>query len=279
MIRAKARKGSSGAQHGGRGDEPPMRAIVGFETLAAVLRSLHRYRFGAAARRRRPAMDALYQRFVRPGDLVLDVGSHVGDRVACFRRIGARVVAVEPQPLLARLLALAFALDAGVTVERVALGALSCESQLYLNPRNLTVATLSTELVAEAPNDPAWRDQRWTHCHSVAVTTLDRLIEGYGSPHFIKIDVEGLEAQVLAGLSKPVPGLSFEFTQIQRAVALAALRRCVALGYRRFNVAIGESQHLEFGSEPSGWVNADRLARWLRDQPARVNSGDVYARL
>ena len=46
-------------------------------------------------------MDELYRRFVQRGDLVFDIGAHVGDRIASFRRLGARVVAVEPQPALA----------------------------------------------------------------------------------------------------------------------------------------------------------------------------------
>ena len=64
-------------------------------TARGVLRSLRIY-YGD--RRRRAAMERLYARFVQPGDLVFDVGAHVGDRVAAFRRLGARVVAVEPQP-------------------------------------------------------------------------------------------------------------------------------------------------------------------------------------
>ena len=43
-------------------------------------------------------MDRLYGRFVQPGDFVFDIGAHVGDRVASFQRLGARVVAAEPQP-------------------------------------------------------------------------------------------------------------------------------------------------------------------------------------
>ena len=49
-------------------------------------------------------MDRLYGSFIRSGDLVFDVGAHVGDRVASFRRLGARVVAVEPQPTMVRAL-------------------------------------------------------------------------------------------------------------------------------------------------------------------------------
>src|SRR2546430_16588745 len=61
-----------------------------------VLRSLRIY-YGN--RSQRAAMDRLYGQFVHAGDLVFDIGAHVGDRVGAFRRLGARVVAVEPQPL------------------------------------------------------------------------------------------------------------------------------------------------------------------------------------
>jgi len=38
------------------------------------------------------------------------------------------------------------------------------------------------------------------------------LIEDYGVPSFIKIDVEGFEYEVIKGLSHPVKFISFEFT-------------------------------------------------------------------
>jgi hypothetical protein len=65
------------------------------------------------------------------------------------------------------------------------------------------------------------------------MTTLDTLIDGHGIPAFIKLDVEGFEAEALAGLSHPAAALSFEFTTIQRDVALACLARCTDLGYTR----------------------------------------------
>ncbi len=65
--------------------------------LQGVFRSLRLYHGPDAPK---AAMDALYRQFVEPGDLVFDIGAHVGDRVSSFRRLGARVIAVEPQPLL-----------------------------------------------------------------------------------------------------------------------------------------------------------------------------------
>ena len=65
--------------------------------LQGVFRSLRMYHGPDVPR---AAMDALYRQFIEPGDLVFDIGAHVGDRVSSFRRLGARVVAVEPQALL-----------------------------------------------------------------------------------------------------------------------------------------------------------------------------------
>src|ERR1700736_1725036 len=84
-----------------------------------VIRSLRIY-YGD--RQRRSALDRHYARFASKGDLVFDIGSHVGDRVAAFRRLGARVVAVEPQPALATTLRLLYGRDKAVTLEATAVG-------------------------------------------------------------------------------------------------------------------------------------------------------------
>ena len=104
-------------------------------------------------------------------------------------------------------------------------------------------------------------------------TTLDALIARHGRPRFLKLDVEGFEAEAVDGLSVPVPVLSFEFTTIQRAVAARVLDRLAALAPYRFNVALGETHRLAF-PEP---VDRADLGAWLAELPDEANSGDVYA--
>lgn len=239
-------------------------------TALGILRSLRIY-YGD--RTRAAAMDRLYGRFLQRGDLVFDIGAHVGDRIAAFRRLGARVVAAEPQPGLVKVLRWMYRRDPEVVIEPVAVGARPGTVDLRINVANPTVSTASDQFVSAARGAPGWEAQAWTRTMQVPVTTLDRLIERHGVPAFIKIDVEGFEAEALAGLTRPVKALSFEFTTIQRDVAQACLARCLALGFVRFNAALGESQQLVHGDG----IDAEAISRWLAELPHEANSGDIYA--
>jgi FkbM family methyltransferase len=243
-----------------------------FRTVRAILRSLRIY-YGD--RPRAAAMDRLYGGFVRRGDLVFDIGAHVGDRVASFRRLGARVVAVEPQPAMVKVLKLFYGRSADVAIEAVAVGRAIGATIMMINADNPTVSTASPAFVSAARDAPGWDTQRWNRSVEVPVTTLDALIGKHGLPVFIKIDVEGFEAEALHGLSRAVTALSFEFTTIQREIALACIERCIALGYTRFNAALGESQTFV----RHDWVSGEEIARWLSGLSHAANSGDIYVAL
>ncbi len=243
-----------------------------FRAFRAVLRSVRIY-YGDAQRIRE--MKRLYAGFVRPGDLVFDIGAHVGDRVRAFRHLSARVIALEPQPALARTLRLLYGPDRMVIIEAAAVGPQSGTIELNINLNNPTVSTASSDFIAAANGALGWEGQRWTKRIRVPMTTLDELIAKHGAPSFIKIDVEGFEAEALAGLTQPPAALSFEFTLIQREIAHACIARCVELGYTRFNAALGESQKFEY----TDWIDAGAVRTWLDALPMQANSGDIYARL
>ncbi|MGZ8330395.1 MAG: FkbM family methyltransferase [Rhodoplanes sp.] len=242
----------------------------GLRSVRGVLNSLRVY-YGD--RRHRAGLDRLYRRFVQEGDLVFDIGAHVGDRVGVFRRIGARVVAVEPQPALVAVLRLIYGRDRGVAIEPAVVGRAEGFVELMVNRDNPTISTASPEFVAAAAGAKGWEGQRWDERVRVPMTTLDALVARHGVPAFAKIDVEGFEAEALAGLTRPIPALSFEFTTIQRDVALAALDRCGALAFARFNALLGETHSFAHDD----WRSAEEMRRWLADLPHEANSGDVYA--
>jgi FkbM family methyltransferase len=240
--------------------------------LSGLSRSLEVY-YGHA--QRDAAMDALYARFVAPGDLAFDIGSHVGDRIGAFRRLGARVVALEPQPDCGHVIRTLYGDDPEVTLIEAACGREPGRLVLHVNSANPTVTTASSDFIAAAEGAGGWEGQVWDREIEAEVTTLDDLVRRFGRPRFAKIDVEGFEADVLAGLTTALPALSFEFTTIQRDVALQCVDRLVALGSYRFDAALGETQVLSLGE----WVGGAEIKSFIQSLPHEANSGDVYARL
>lgn len=137
------------------------------------------------------------------------------------------------------------------------------------------MTTTTESWIADLESSGISRGVRWDSRSTVPMTTLDRLIAQFGTPAFIKIDVEGAELQVLKGLSDSVPVVCFEYfpTQIDRA--LDCVDRVASLGDYRFNYCVGERRQFTL----SEWVSATALSDHLRTLGPDSRSGDVYARL
>lgn len=222
---------------------------------------------------RGPRLAQLYRPFVPTGGLCFDIGAHVGSRTRCWRRLGARVIAVEPQRDCLAVLRALFGRDSGVTLVAAAVGREAGTATIYEAPGNLTVTTLSTTWIDEVARDPGFAGLDWRPAGVVDVTTLEHLIERFGEPDFVKLDVEGHEAEALAGLGRPLPALSFEYVASSPGGADACIARLESLGRYRYAVSPGESHRLL-----DGWLDAAGLRRRLADARLVGASGDVYAR-
>ncbi len=211
-------------------------------------------------------MDRLYRHFVRPGDLVFDIGAHVGDRVAAFRRLGARVVAVEPQPALVKTLRLLYGRDPMIAIEAV---------------RGRTSARLDRiERQSRQPDrlDRVDRFHRGRRRRArLGRPNLVQALCGSADDHRC-VDRAARNARLHQdrrrrlrgrGLGRPrATGSSAVVSSSPRSsatIALACIERCGALGYARFNAALGESQSFEHDD----WIDAIRHVSLARRAAAR----------
>jgi FkbM family methyltransferase len=227
--------------------------------------------YGPVWRRRR--MEYFYRQFLKPGELAFDIGSHVGNRVRTFRKIGARVVAVEPQPDLVALLRLLYGRSPHVTLEPCGLAAEASQGELHLSTRTPTVSSFAGSWITEVQADRRFRRLRWDTVVKVPLVTLDELIARHGEPQFCKIDVEGFELEVLNGLTLPIPALSFEYIPVSAARAIACIERTSALGDYRYRYSRVETHRWAIES----WLDAAAMMEVLRALPLLDRSGDVYA--
>lgn len=244
---------------------------MGVASTLGLARSLAIY-YGQPWKWRR--MDALYGELIRPGDLAFDVGAHVGNRVRSWLRLGARVVAIEPQPVFVDVLRRLYGGRSDVTVVPEGVASAPGALELNISSRHPTVSTFSGAWIEEVKRDPRFAPVTWDRRVSVAVTTLDALIEAHGEPRFCKIDVEGFELDVLRGLSRPIAGLSFEALPAARDRAIGCVERVASLGDYGFRSSPVETMRWA----EDRWITADEAIAALRAWPEGAPSGDWYAR-
>lgn len=215
------------------------------------------------------AMMDLHTALVTPDSLVFDIGANIGVYSEIFLQLGARVVAVEPnEQCYAHLERLAK--GRSMIIERCACGAVSGTDELHLSDEP-GVCTLSPDWVDVTRKSALYTQSHWVGVRTVPITTLDALAVRYGTPAYVKIDVEGYEHDVLSGMTFRPRSLSFEFHTSLLRVAFDCLDRLG--GSYIYNYEVGDSARFELPI----WIKAAEMKRVLSRLPSRPDFGDVYA--
>lgn len=214
-----------------------------------------------------------YNKFINPNDLVFDIGANNGNRVRPLLNIGAKVVAVEPQKECQNILKRKF----GNKIRIVPMGLGETEEiKDFFISNGHTLSSFSKEWIQSVKED-RFKDYTWDKSIKIKITTLDKLIEEYGLPKFIKIDVEGYELEVLKGLTCAVDLVSFEYTvpeQIQRAID------CISQ-IEKYNSEIecnfSNGESMEYALK--NWVNSTYFKNYI-STPEFISTGfgDIYVR-
>jgi FkbM family methyltransferase len=216
-------------------------------------------------------MDAFYSQFFQPGETVFDVGANHGEYADCFAREGARVVAVEPNPAFRPRLD-ALSNYETVTPEYVAVGASPGTAKLNICSQSLysTLASADSKWMAESPD---YAEVKWVDQVEVPVVTIDMLVDKYGLPAFVKIDVEGFELEVLSGMSGNPRYISFEYGVRRKEIA----QGCISLLQKR-GYLFRPITERTFRFATADWLTGKQASQWLADRTLDAGEyGDFFA--
>lgn len=162
---------------------------------------------------------ALFRQLVRPGDIAVDIGANIGAHtLPLAARVGAagRVVAFEPVRMNFQLLCANIALNGLDNVDAIPEGLGEAESMVMIADRPTRAdGNLGALALSEIPGDRPVRVRRFDDAFD-----WPRL-------RFMKIDVEGMEAEVLRGaaatLARLRPALYVENDRIEKSRELLLL--------------------------------------------------------
>lgn len=212
-----------------------------------------------------------YQQFVNKNDLCFDVGANVGNRITPLLKIGAKVLAVEPQESCYKVLQSKF--GDKITLVTKGLGEKECMRKFHICNAN-TISSFSEEWI-NSLQKTRFKEYSWDRIIEVEMTTLDNLIEKYGVPAFIKIDVEGYESEVLRGLSHPINMISFEYTVPEQT---HKIEQCIKIVEKtnpniRCNFSIGESMEWSL----TKWLSVSEFLKLIKNKDfINTSWGDIY---
>jgi FkbM family methyltransferase len=243
--------------------------MIGLSKLTAPIWERLR---GPGAARQSHLMRAFYSELLPKGALVFDIGANIGTMTAIFASLGAKVVAVEPNPDCAKHIERSTSRES-VQVVQAAVGERTGSAELQVSDRKDKMSSLSSEWVQAITQGNRGYAGQWNRKLTVPLATLDSLIERFGMPSYIKIDVEGYEEQVLGGLSKCPALLSFEFNTTFLAPALRALDHNIFRD-ASFNYTLVDPVKFELEE----WVDRDEIKQNIQNLGSRSGLGDIFVR-
>lgn len=180
-----------------------MEGLIAKAGLYPVARDAYQHLLNRGWLAERRALRERFRPYIRPGDLVFDIGANHGHYAFELAKLGGHVVAVEPNPPLAALVKARYGRRL-VDVVCAAVADVPGSAVLHLAGDDQH-STLSEQWMSISP------ETEWCGEVTVPAVTLDDLIDRYGVPSFVKIDAETYDPQVLAGLSRPIRALCFEW--------------------------------------------------------------------
>ena len=177
-------------------------------------------------------------------NLIFDIGFNIGEFTqTCFNKYNScSVIAVEANPNLVSTVSQHFFTNYNFSLLNNLVSDKEGESlDFYINPSASGISTASTHFMQNSRFTKGSKyigenSTQWAAPIKVQSITIDSMIERYGIPDLIKIDVEGYELNVLKGLTQKANDICFEWHEEEKENLYQILEHLQSIGYTQFGV-------------------------------------------
>ena len=171
--------------------------------------------------------------------LLFDIGANVGAYAQARWETGeyAKIICIEANEIAFKRLETRFKNNNNIFPIFCAAGAKDNEKIIFYQTKATVLSTANPAWL----NTPGYRFEGNSTASIVSEieilsVTIDKLIDIYGIPDLVKIDVEGYEETVIKGLSIKIPELCFEWAEEMSKECLATLKQLKSKGFTNFAI-------------------------------------------
>lgn len=145
----------------------------------------------------------------------------------------------------------------------------------YVDFYNCSADTLSTLNKDWLDSEKSrFYNQHKYHVIKCKTITIDKLIEQYGIPELIKIDVEGGEFECVASLTQKVKNLCFEWASETNNITFMCLDFLESLGYTEFSIQFQD----HYTVRPQLYKNINIVKEHLSKTTPKKEWGMIWAK-
>lgn len=190
--------------------------------------------------------------------LLFDIGANRGDAVEAGLQKGYKVIALEPAPKVYAELIRNYIYNPNVIPLKFAVSNSNNQEIEFYECVEDGLSTMEKSWLTDPSMPYNGKEYRAIKANTI---TLDSLVDIYGIPYLIKIDVEGAEWFVFKGMTKKYNTLTFEWTIETVSDHIEQLKYLRSLGYTEYGPQFIE-HHLQ---EPDHWFSLDNpnLDVWI----------------
>ena len=191
--------------------------------------------------------------------LKFDIGCNIGQWIESNLQ-DSKIIGVEANPFIAGRVYQRFKDNTQVTIINALVGAVDSKELDFYVEQYDPLGVASTACKEWVTGSRFTGICSWSAIRMKTIT-LDSLIDQYGLPDHIKIDVEGYELEVLLGLTQVVDLISFEWAEEQKQKVIDSVNYLVSMGYTKFAVLLN---HDTYDYIPAGYTDYKTIIDWLK---------------
>jgi FkbM family methyltransferase len=172
---------------------------------------------------------------IQKNSLYFDIGANIGIWSLENIKICGKIIAVEPSRKIFEIL-VKNCIEKNIICLNYAVSNENKEEIVFYESNATQVSTINKNWLCSKESRFYGIEHVQTTCKTIS---LDKLVEQYGIPDLIKIDVEGAEDLVISSLTQKVKTLCFEWAREFHSVTRNSIDHLIKIGFTKFHVQFG----------------------------------------